>query len=52
MAKAELKETKLEIGLPQGGFPKTMLFNHFRVDRDPEFSLVQFGLVLGPAVVD
>jgi hypothetical protein len=48
----EPKETKLEISLPQGGFPKVMYFNRFRVDRDPEFKLVQFGLIVDTDLVD
>lgn len=52
MTKAEHKEIKLEIGLPQGGFPKTMFFNRFRVERDADFSLVQFGLVVSSDLVD
>lgn len=42
----------MEIGLPQSGFPKTMFFNRFRVDRDADFSLVQFGLVVASDLVD
>lgn len=52
MAKAEQKEAKLEIGLPQGGFPKAMFFNRFRVERDADFCLVQFGLVVASDLVD
>ena len=52
VGKTEQKETKLEIGLPQGGFPKTMFFNRFRIDRDADFSLVQFGLVVAADLVD
>lgn len=42
----------MEIGLPQGGFPKSMFFNRVRVDRDADFSLVQFGLVVASDLVD
>ena len=52
MSKAEQKEIKLEIGLPQGGFPKTMFYNQFRVDHDPDFKLIQFGLVVDSELVD
>ena len=52
MSKAEQKEAKLEINLPQGGFPKVMYFNRFRVDRDAEFKLVQFGLIVDTDLVD
>ena len=50
--KAEQSEIKLEIGLPQGSYPKTMYFNRFRVDRDAGFCLVQFGLVVASDLVD
>lgn len=52
MSKTEQKEAKLEINLPQGGFPKVMYFNRFRVDRDPEFKLIQFGLIVDTDLVD
>lgn len=42
----------MEITLPQGGFPKVMFFNRFRVDHDPEFKLVQFGLIVDTDLVD
>ena len=52
MSKIEQKEVKLEINLPQGGFPKVMYFNRFRVDRDPEFKLIQFGLIVDTDLID
>ena len=52
MSEAEQKEVKLEIGLPQGGFPRTLYFNRFRVERDSGFCLVQFGLVVASDLVD
>ena len=52
MNRTEQKETKIEIGLPQGAFPRTMFFNRFRVDREPGFRLVQFGLIAASDLVD
>src|SRR6266496_4671534 len=52
VSKIEEKETKLEIGLPQGGFPKTLYFNRLRLDRDEGFCLAQFGLVVASDLVD
>jgi hypothetical protein len=52
VSKTEQKETKLEINLPQNGFPKVMYFNRFRMDRDAEFILVQFGLIVDTDLVD
>ena len=45
VTKGEQKELKLEIGLPSEGFPKTLYFNRFRVEREGEVCLLQFGLV-------
>jgi hypothetical protein len=45
VSKGELKETRVEIRLPKSGYPKTMFFNRFRVEREEEFCLVHFGLV-------
>ena len=36
MAIPEQKEVKLEIKLPQSGFPKTMFFNRFRLERETD----------------
>jgi len=52
MSKATEKEVKLDVGLPQNGFPKTLYFNRLRVDRDEGFCLVQFGLVVASDLVD
>jgi hypothetical protein len=52
VSKIEQKEIKLEIGLPEGGFPKTMNFNRFRMDREAGFCLVQFGLVVTSDLLD
>jgi hypothetical protein len=52
VSKTDQKEVKLEINLPQDGFPKVMYFNRFRVDHNPEFKLVQFGLVVDTDLVD
>ena len=45
MSKSEQKEVRLEIRLPKGGYPKTMFFNRFRVEREDGFCIVHFGLV-------
>lgn len=45
-------EIKLEVNLPQVGFPKTLYFNRLRVDRDDGFCLVQFGLIVASDLVD
>jgi hypothetical protein len=52
VSKAEQKEIKLEIGLPQVGFPKSMYFNRFRVEREDGFCLVQFGLFTSSGLAD
>jgi len=52
MSKTTEKEIKLDVSLPQNGFPKTLYFNRVRVDRDNGFSLVQFGLVVASDLVD
>jgi len=52
MSKPTEKETKLDVSLPQNGFPKTLYFNRLRVDRDEGFCLVQFGLVVASDLVD
>lgn len=45
VSKPEQKEVQLEVGLPQGGFPRTLFFTRFKVERSAEFVVVQFGLV-------
>jgi hypothetical protein len=52
VSKVEQKEIKLEMQLPPNGFPKSMYFNRFRVEREEGFCLVQFGLVSGSALLD
>lgn len=52
MSKIEQKEIKLEIGLPQGPFPRQLYFNRFKVEREGEVSLVQFGLYVATELVD
>jgi len=52
MTKPTEKETKLDVSLPQNGFPKTLYFNRLRVDREEGFCLVQFGLVVASDLVD
>ena len=52
MSKSTEKEIKLDVGLPQNGFPKTLYFNRLRVDREDGFCLVQFGLVVASDLVD
>ena len=39
------KEVRLEIRLPQSGYPKTMFFNRLQVEREEGFCLIHFGLV-------
>ena len=46
------KEVKLDVSLPQNGFPRTLYFNRLRVDRDEGFCLVQFGLIVASDLVD
>jgi hypothetical protein len=43
-AKNEQKEVKIDVRLPDSGFPKCMFFNRFRVQRDRDFLLLHFGL--------
>jgi hypothetical protein len=52
MSKAEQKEIRLEVELPHDGFRKAMFFNRFRVDKEPGFLLVQFGLVVASDLMD
>jgi hypothetical protein len=52
VSKAEQKEVRLEVGLPAVGFPKTMYFNRFHIEREEGFSLVQFGLVSASGLLD
>lgn len=52
VSKTEQKEIKLEINLPQGGFPKVMYFNRLRVDTEAGFKMVQFGLIVDDELVD
>src|SRR5208283_5057326 len=52
MSKPTEKEIKLDVSLPQSGYPKTLYFNRLRVDRDEGFCLVQFGLVVASDLVD
>ncbi len=52
VSKTEQKEIRLEIGLPQGSFPKTLYFNRFRIEREPGFHLIQVGLLVASDLVD
>ena len=52
VSKTEQKEIKLEIQLPQGGFPKSMYFNRFRIEREDGFCIVQFGLITASGLLD
>ena len=45
VSKADQKEMRIEIRLPKSGYPKTMFFNRFSVEREDGFCLVRFGLV-------
>lgn len=51
MSKSGEKETVLQVDLVPVGFPKTLFFNRFRVDRDEGFQLVQFGLVVASDLI-
>ncbi|WCJ58850.1 hypothetical protein NXS98_14150 [Fontisphaera persica] len=51
MSKSEQKEIRLEIQLPKDGFPKTMYFNRFRVERDEGYCLIQFGLMSAAGIL-
>lgn len=44
-APTEQKEVKVEIRLPQTGFPRTMYFNRLHVEREKEFTILRFGLM-------
>jgi hypothetical protein len=52
VSKIEQKEIKLEVGLPPIGFPRSMYFNRFHIERENEFCLVQFGLVSASGLLD
>jgi len=52
MSDQQQRETRIEIGLPPGVFPKTLYYNRFRVDQDSGFCLVQFGLFVASDLVD
>lgn len=52
VSKVEQKEIKLEIGLSPTGFPKTMYFNRFRIEREEGLCLVQFGFVSASGLLD
>lgn len=52
MSKVEQKEVKLEIGLPPAGFPRSLYFNRFHIEREEAFLVVQFGLVSGSGLLD
>jgi hypothetical protein len=45
VSNAEHQEAKLEVELPLFGFQRSMYFNRFRVDRQSDFCLVEFGLL-------
>jgi len=45
VSKATEKESRIEIRLPKSGYPRTMFFNRYGVDREDGFCLVRFGLV-------
>lgn len=52
MSKSGQKEIMLQVDLGPVGFPKTLFFNRFRIDRDEGFRLVQFGLVVASDLID
>jgi hypothetical protein len=52
VSKTEQKEVRLEVGLPAVGFPKSMHFNRFYIEREDAFCLVQFGLVSSSGLVN
>ena len=51
MAAPEKKEKSLEVVVPESGYPRTMYFNRYRVERHSVFSLVYFGLVSESGVI-
>ncbi len=52
VSKVEQKEVRLEVGLPPTGFPRSMYFNRFRIEREGALLVVQFGLVSGSGLLD
>jgi hypothetical protein len=52
MSKVEEKEIKLEIGLPEAGYPRSMYFNRVRIEREDGLSIVQFGFVTNSGILD
>lgn len=51
MAKTEQKEHQLQILVPDLGFPRTMYFNRFRVEKEDGFTIVTFGLVSSSGIL-
>jgi hypothetical protein len=52
MSSSKENEIKVEIAMQQIGFPKTLYFNRFRVDKEDGFRFAQFGLVVASDLVD
>jgi hypothetical protein len=52
VSKIEQKEIKLEVILPPVGFPRSMYFNRFHIEREDGFRLVQFGMVCAFGLLD
>jgi len=52
VSKAELKEVKLEVGLPPIGFPRSMYFNRFFLEQEGALCLLHFGFVCTSGLMD
>jgi len=47
------EQIKLEVALPSAGpFPRVLFFNRFKVEREKDFRLVDFGLLVATELVD
>jgi hypothetical protein len=47
----EAKPVNVEVKIPRTGFPKTMFFNRFRVEKGDGYCAIHFGLVAESAVI-
>ena len=52
MAKTEKKDIKIDVILPDDGYPKRMYFNRFRVHREDGFLVVHFGMDSAEGILD
>jgi hypothetical protein len=51
VAKIEPKAVQLQVLIPEVGFPRTMFFNRFRVEKEEGFSILSFGLVSNAGIL-